>query len=171
MHIDNISHSSAHSCEGQATSRCGRRSREGNLFLWQPKTDFGVKGILLPTVLAGSKLIILNLLRVQRTERAEQRVIFDKSASNKITVYLESAIQSSWNCDTFSRLSTSSCDGCYQTIQLISLLLQLLYQTLNSSLTERLALPSLAKIFMVVSACIKIFVAKYLPMTHETVDD
>ena len=68
------------------------------------------------------------------TELQFNNALFSKtdyfiSASSKVeSLYLQSTIQCSLYGDTFSRVSTICCNGCYQAIKLISFFFQLFNQ-------------------------------------------
>lgn len=57
--------------------------------------------------------------------------------------HLQPAVQCPLDCHTLAGVDSVSGDGCYERVQLIFLLLQLLYQAFNGTLSKTLILPAL----------------------------
>ena len=83
--------------------------------------------------------------------------------------HLKSSVQGPGDGDTFGRLGSTGGDGGYQRVQLVSLLLQLLYQGLYGALAEGFALSALPGVSLKLGE--REMRTGHLPVTHQTVHD
>jgi len=65
------------------------------------------------------------------------------AAINSQLINLQTAVQSSWDCNAFRRLSSTGCHSSDEAVELFSLFFQLFHKTVDCKLRERLAFTTL----------------------------